>query len=322
MKHHHIRTNGVTLHVTELGAGPAVLFSHGFPDTWRGWRRQMTAVADAGYRAIALDMRGYGESSRPADPALYTQLYAVGDLVGVLDALEVSTAAVVGHDFGAATAWTAAMMRPDLFTAVFCLSVPPTIPGGESFLQQIAERGGTDFYMFRQMRPEADVEWAEASVTIPGAYYWTSGSAPDDQRWDPFDPGRGLVRPAPTPYPSFVDVDDMAAAVAEFERNGFHGPLNHYRAIQPYFDQAGAFAGATIRQPSFFMVGGVDGMLAVRRMTEDDLLPVLPDLRGFVVLDGVGHWPQLEATAAVNSALVSFLDQVVGGPGAEPRSSG
>lgn len=307
MRHRQVATNRITLHVVEQGTGPAVLFVHGFPDTWRGWRRQMTACAAAGYRAVAPDMRGYGGSSKPDDPALYTVFQCVGDLVGVLDELEIEAATVVGHDFGAAIAWSAAMMRPDRFRAVFCLSVPPLVPGGPSMLERLAAAGRTDFYMFRQMRPEADQEWADAAVTVPGMYYWTSGAAPADQSWNPMDPARGLTRPSPVGTPDFTDTEDMAAAVAEFQRDGFHGPLNYYRAIQPYFDQAGAFAGATIRQPSFFAFGEDDGMVRMRRTEEEELRATLTDLRGLLPLPGVGHWPQLEATEDVNRALLDFL---------------
>jgi pimeloyl-ACP methyl ester carboxylesterase len=124
MKHLRVEANGITLHVIELGKGPAVLFCHGFPDTWRGWRRQMEAVAAAGFHAIALDMRGYGQSSAPEDPHAYTVLHTIGDAIGVLDALGISEAVIVGHDFGAATAWNAALMRPDRFRGVFGMSVP------------------------------------------------------------------------------------------------------------------------------------------------------------------------------------------------------
>lgn len=310
MKHRQIDANGITLHTVELGDGPAVLFAHGFPDTWRGWRRQMEAVAAAGYRAISLDMRGYGESSTPADAALYTPFYTVGDLIGLLDTLEIGTSTLVGHDFGASVAWNAAMMRPDRFPAVFCLSVPYLQPGGPSFLQQLRDTGkGEDFYMFRQMRPEADQEWADAATTIPGMLYWTSGLAPADENWDPFDPARGLTRPSPVGIPDFADTDDVRAAIADFGKTGFHGPLNYYRAIDPFFTMAGAFAGATIRQPSFFIIGAADGLSKVRPITEEALRPGLTDLRGFVTLSGVGHWPQLEATDAVNEALLGFLTE-------------
>jgi len=313
VRHHHIAANGITLHAVELGQGPAVLFCHGFPDTWLGWRRQIEAVAAAGHQAVALDMRGYGESSAPDDAALYTPFQTVGDLVALLDALAVGTATIVGHDFGASVAWNAAMMRPDRFTAVFGMSVPFLPPGGKSFLQQLREAGKEDsFYMFRQMRPEAEAEWADAAKTTPGMRYWTSGSAPADQRWDPFDPARGLTRPAPVPLPGWLGGQDIEAAIAEFQRTGFHGPLNYYRAIEPFFDMAGAFAGASIRQPSFFLTGKADGLSKVRTVTKESLRHGLPGLRGFMELEGIGHWPQLEATDAVNDALRGFLAECSG----------
>ncbi len=193
MQHHQIATNGVTIHAVELGSGPAVLFCHGFPDTWRGWRRQMEAVGAAGYRALSLDMRGYGGSSAPDSAELYTPFHTVGDLIGVLDALGVSTATIVGHDFGASVAWNAAMMRPDRFTAVFGLSVPFQAHTGKSFL-----------------------------------------------------------------------------------------------------------------------TGKADGLSKLLPVTEDSLRQSLPGLRGFMALDGIGHWPQLEAASAVNEALRGFLDACAG----------
>ena len=101
LKTHDVATNGISLFVREQGEGPAVLFCHGFPDTSYTWRRQMKAVASAGYRAIAPDMRGYGRSSAPADANLYTPLQTTGDLVGLLDELKVASAVLVGHDWGA-----------------------------------------------------------------------------------------------------------------------------------------------------------------------------------------------------------------------------
>jgi hypothetical protein len=88
--------------------------------------------------------------------------------------------------------------------------------------------------MFEQMKPEADQIWADASVTIPGILYWASGSAPADTRWSPLDPARSLQRPAPGPLPSWVESDYLAHNVAEFQRTGFHGALNYYRAAELY----------------------------------------------------------------------------------------
>jgi hypothetical protein len=155
IKESDIATNGISLHVAEQGEGPAVLFCHGFPDTSYTWRRQMNAVASAGYRAIAPDMRGYGRSSAPADAALYTPLHTAGDLVGLLDALNIPSAVIVGHDWGASHAWNAALMRPDRFKAVFCMSVPYVPRGDVSVFERMRKSGHqNDFYMFEQMKPE------------------------------------------------------------------------------------------------------------------------------------------------------------------------
>jgi pimeloyl-ACP methyl ester carboxylesterase len=305
--HREIDAQGIKLHVVEQGNGPAVLFCHGFPAIWSSWQAQMDAIAEAGWRAIALDMRGYGESEAPANAEAYTAFQCVGDLIGVLDALNIATAVVVGHDFGANVAWQAAMMRPDRFTAVFGISVPFLQPQMPSFLDRLRQADKTNFYMFAQMRPEADAAWADAAHTIPGMYYWTSAEAPKDMQWDPFDPSRGLLRNAPEPLRS-IDQGYLNEAVESFTRTGFHGGLNYYRAIDTYSGAAlRPFAGATIRQPSFFLTGKQDGLNNLHAPTEAMLRPGLPDLRGFVTIDDAGHWPQLETADKVNDALLGFL---------------
>ena len=310
LKEYDIATNGISLHVTEQGKGPAVLFCHGFPDTSYTWRRQMKAIASAGYRAIAPDMRGYGRSSAPADANLYTPLQTAGDLVGLLDALKIPSAVVVGHDWGASHAWNAALMRPDRFTAVFCLSVPYVPRGDVSTFERMRKSGHEDdFYMFAQMRPDSDQIWADAAVTIPGVLYWASGSAPADERWSPMDPARSLYRPAPGPLPSWAEPDYVAHNVAEFQRTGFHGGLNYYRAAEPYFYLSGAWKGAKMSQPSFFIAGKADGLGALYPPVEK-LRAGLPGLVGSLELYNVGHWVQHEATADVSHQLVKFLRTV------------
>ena len=261
LKRYKVSTNGISLYVSEQGEGPAVLFCHGFPDTSYTWRQQMRTVASAGYRAIAPDMRGYGHSSAPVDARLYTPLQTAGDLVGLLDELQIPTAVLVGHDWGATHAWNAALMRPDRFKAVFCLSVPYVARGNVSVFERMRNSGRqNEFYMFEQMRPEADQIWADAAVTIPGVLYWASASAPPDQRWSPMNPARSLYRPAPGPLPVWAKADYVRHNVAEFQRTGFHGGLNYYRAAESYFDLSAAFKGAKIAQPSFFIWGKMDGL--------------------------------------------------------------
>jgi pimeloyl-ACP methyl ester carboxylesterase len=305
-----VNTNGISLHVTELGEGPAILFCHGFPDTAYTWRRQMQALASAGYRAIAPDMRGYGHSSAPGDANGYTPLHTAGDLVGLLDALQVDTAVLVGHDWGASHAWNTALMRPDRFSAVFCLSVPYIPRGDKSIFDQLRAGGQqNNFYMFDQIKPESDEIWADAAITIPAALYWASGSAPAESSWHPMDPKRGLSRPAPGPLPSWADVDYVAHTISEFQRTGFHGALNYYRAAEPYFHLSAAFKGAKVTQPSFYMSGRSDNLRTLYPPLEK-LRAGLPGLVGSVELEGIGHWIHHEATEQVNKQLLQFLQHV------------
>src|SRR5439155_4780996 len=124
INHRTVETNGIRMHVAEQGTGPLVLMCHGFPESWYSWRHQLGALAAAGFHAVAPDMRGYGNSDRPEAIDQYTLFHLVGDMVGLLDALEVKNAVIVGHDWGAPVAWHSALFRPDRFRAVIGLSVP------------------------------------------------------------------------------------------------------------------------------------------------------------------------------------------------------
>jgi pimeloyl-ACP methyl ester carboxylesterase len=124
LRHRQVPTNGIELHVTEQGEGPAVVFCHGFPHTSFMWHRQLPAVAAAGYRAVAPDMRGYGRSSIPASVDEYTNVLAIADLMGLLDDLGEDSAVFVGLDFGAALVWELALRRPDRVRAVVVCNNP------------------------------------------------------------------------------------------------------------------------------------------------------------------------------------------------------
>jgi len=164
--------------------------------------------------------------------------------------------------------------------------------------------------MFEQIRPDADQKWADAAVTIPGVLYWASGSAPADKRWSPMHPGRSLYRPAPGPLPSWAEPDYIAHNVSEFQRTGFHGGLNYYRAAEPYFHLSAAWKGAKITQPSFFIAGKTDGLKELYSLTVDQIRAGLPGLMGSLELDNVGHWLQHEASTEVSDQLVKFLRTV------------
>src|ERR1700676_814565 len=144
--HRTVEANGIRIHIAEQGSGPLVLLCHGFPESWYSWRHQLSALSQAGFRAVAPDMRGYGSTDRPAEIERYTLFHLVGDMVGVLDALGEKQAVIVGHDWGAPVAWHAAMFRPDIFSAVAGLSVPPPFRGRGRPLDTLHDSGITNFY--------------------------------------------------------------------------------------------------------------------------------------------------------------------------------
>lgn len=309
-----VEANGHPFRVIEQGSGPAVLFCHGFPDTAETWRSQMSAVAHAGYRAVALDMRGYGDSYSPADASLYSALHTVGDLIGVLDVLRIETAVLIGHDWGADVVQRAAVMRPDRVRAVVTLSIPPSPRGDVSFYEGLALQGMQDrFYAFGMMNPGAEADFEPAALTIPRILYWLSGSPPAGTRWDPGDPSGHMLRPAPAALPTWMDADYVRKTVRSFDRSGFHGGLNYYRAAQATFDLMAAFKNAPIRQPSLYVWGAEDGLCKMFHAdppTIQDLQAAAPGLLDVVRLEGVGHWVQHEARERLNATLLSFLDSI------------
>lgn len=305
--------NGLPFHVIEQGDGPAVLFCHGFPDTSETWRAQMRAVANAGYRAIAPDMRGFGRSFSPSDFRLYTSLHVTGDLVGILDGMEIESAVIVGHDWGADYAQRACVMRPDRFGGLVSISIPFAPRGEASLWEDLRARGlGGRYYAFDLAAPENEQRLKPAAGTIRSALYWLSASPPADERWDPIEPAKSMLRPSPMDVPSWASLDYVAPTIAEFERTGFHAGLNYYRVLQLTFDMTAAFKGATIAQPSMYIWGGADNLCRFfhpEPPTVDDLRPVWPGLVEVVQLEDVGHWPQHESAERVNDAILRFLSR-------------
>ena len=311
VRRHKLRINGESFHVIEQGSGPAVLFCHGFPDTAETWRSQMQAVAAAGYRALALDMRGFGESFAPQDASQYTSLHIVGDLVGVLDALKIDSAVVVGHDWGADHAQRAALLRPDRFRALVSISIPYAPRGEIDTWSDLRNKGLAErYYALDWIKPGRESLFAPAARSIPAILYWPSASPPPGQRWDPVDPKRSMLRPAPVAAPPWADPAYVRHTIASFERTGFRGGLNYYRALPITFELTPAYKDAPIRQPSLYVWGAADGLCRFfhpQTPTLAELRRSQPGLVGQVRLDEVGHWVQHEAAERLNAELLKFL---------------
>ena len=312
IQHRFVRTNGIRMHVAELGQGPAVLLCHGFPECWYSWRHQMTALADAGFRAIAPDLRGYGQTDAPMPVDQYTLLHLLGDVIGLLDALDLPQAMIVGHDWGAPIAWHAALMRPDRIRAVAGLSVPwfprtatrpsTAMPGanGRIFYQSwFAIEGLAEAEFDRDLRATlSHLTWLWSGDNV--------GASADDltmvAEGGPMLAGRQL----PATLPSWVSDADLDVYAAAFAHHGFRGPLNWYRNIDRNWELLAPWSGSRITVPAIYLVGERDLLLTFRGM--DRLVPNLarfiPDLREKAIVPGCGHWIQREQAALVSEALI------------------
>jgi len=322
MQHRTVETNGIRMHIAEQGAGPVVVLCHGFPECWYSWRHQLPALADAGFHAVAPDMRGYGQTDRPDEIDRYTLLHLVGDMVGVLDALGVESAVIAGHDWGAPVAWHSALLRPDRFRAVIGLSVPfwPRRPVRPTSV--MPQTDDAIFYQLYFQPPgvaEAEFE-RDIRATIRRLLYSASGDVPRSgattghrdvgmvsRRGGFLD--RTLDPPGLPQWLTEADVDFFAG---EFSRSGFRGGLNWYRNIDRNWELLAPFAGARVTVPALYAAGDRDLVVAFRGMDQllSNLSTFVPHLRQTVMLPGCGHWTQQERPHEVNAAMIEFLQAV------------
>ncbi|KAH9730530.1 AB hydrolase-1 domain-containing protein [Citrus sinensis] len=265
IKHTTVATNGINMHVASIGTGPAVLFLHGFPELWYSWRKQLLYLSSRGYRAIAPDLRGYGDTDAPPSITSYTALHVVGDLVGLLDEFGIEQVFLVGHDWGALIAWYFCLLRPDRVKALVNLSVvfrsrnPATKP-----VDQYRALFGDDFYICRFQEPgvaEEDFAQIDTARLIKKFLGGRSPKPPCVPKEIGF---RGL--PDLRTLPSWLSEEDVNYYASKFSQKGFTGGLNYYRCLDLQFDFTTCICismlpepqSAQIKIPVKFMVGDLD----------------------------------------------------------------
>ncbi|QGZ38256.1 pimeloyl-ACP methyl ester carboxylesterase [Pseudoduganella flava] len=307
-----IVANGIHQHVTEAGSGPVVLLCHGFPEVGYSWRHQLRALADAGFHAIAPDMRGYGRTDVPQPTEQYTIYHLVGDMVGLLAELGIGRADIVGHDWGAPVAWAAAQLRPDLFASVTGMCVPFTPRRPVSRLDAWRRSGRTEFYQLYFQEPgRAEEEFEQDIAATLRRMMWTLSAGPS-ARWDGMiGPSGALAALAEPERPMHWMSDaELAVYIAAFERSGFAGPLKWYRNIERNWELTAPLQGVAIHQPAWFITGEHDPIYPLMKPLVDALPHTVPGHRGSTIVAGAGHWVQQEAPGAVNAVLIDFLRTV------------
>ncbi|MFI2239249.1 alpha/beta hydrolase [Streptomyces chrestomyceticus] len=319
-RHRTVEAPAGRLHLVEQGTGPLVLLVHGFPESWYSWRRQLPALAAAGYRAVAIDVRGYGRSSKPAATDAYRLLDLVEDNVAVVRTLGEESAVVVGHDWGSTIAATSALLHPEVFSAVGLLSVPYAPPGGPRPSSVFGQIGGPEeeFYVSYFQEPgraEAEIE-PDVRGWLAGFYAALSADTmPAQGEPDPHFVARGgrlRDRFPADALPAWLTEDDLDFYAAEFERTGMTGALNRYRAMDRDWEDLAPHRGAPVEQPSLFIGGTLDASTTWMSDAIDAFPATLPGLAASHLLDGCGHWVQQERPEEVNRLLTGWLSTLTG----------
>ena len=309
-----VRNGAIELRVAVKGEGPLILCVHGWPELWYSWRHQIEHFSARGYKVAAMDVRGYGGSSKPHPIADYSMKNLASDVAAVADALGGGRTILFGHDWGAPIVWNTALLYPEKVAAVAGLSVP-YMPRGEVSFIALARQiyAGRFFYqLYFQQEGVAEAEFeADVPAALRKVYYSASGDAPPVGLLAEKGPDAAFLEGMidPHPFPAWMSAADLKVFANAFTAGGFRGPFNRYRAQEIDFEELADQAGKVIAQPAFFIAGEKD---PVRRFVPGvDIYAnagaACADFRGSVLIPGVGHWVQQEAPEATNAALETFL---------------
>jgi len=304
--HRQIQVGALRMHIAEAGQGPLIILLHGFPESWYSWRHQLTALAAAGYHAVAPDQRGYCQTTAPEAVDDYTILHLTGDVIALLDALGADQAVVAGHDWGAPVAWHTALFRPDRVRGVIGLSVPYRPRGSAPPIATLRQHLGDSFYMVYFQQPGvADAELSrDPEVTFRRVLCSLAAEGPA-MRLIPAGGGFLDAAAEPAELPAWLTQQNIDVFVRQYAAAGFTGPLNWYRNMDRNWELTAAWQHAPISVAALFMAGDRDPVLSF--ISADALAGFVPKLTRSVILPGCGHWTQQERPAEVTDAMLGFI---------------
>ncbi|XP_064002682.1 bifunctional epoxide hydrolase 2 isoform X2 [Pogoniulus pusillus] len=302
---------GVQLHFVEMGQGPVVCLCHGFPESWLSWRYQIPALADAGFRVIALEMKGYGESTAPPDVREYSQEQICKDLVVFLDKLGIPQTVLIGHDWGGAVVWNMALFYPERVRAVASLNTPyrPADPSVD-VMEKLKSYPNFNYQFYFQ---EPGVAEAELEKDIGRTLKVLIRSTRQEDRLpSPLnlnavqERGGLLVGfPDSPPASQILHGPELQYYIQRFEKSGFSGPLNWYRNMRPNWHWALTAKDRKIMVPALMVTAGKDVVLhpALSKGMEEWIPHLCREH-----IEECGHWTQMERQAELNRILVKWLE--------------
>jgi pimeloyl-ACP methyl ester carboxylesterase len=315
IEHTTVTTNGINMHVASIGKqqSPVILFLHGFPELWYSWRHQMISLSSIGYRCIAPDLRGYGDTDAPPSAASYTVFHLVGDLIGLLDSLEVEQVFLVGHDWGAIIAWYFCLFRPDRIKSLVNLSVPfiprnPQLKTLDGFRATL----GDEFYVVRfQEVGEMEEDLAQQNTTEIMKKFLLPSSPTELFRIPKKTGYRGF--PKVQNLPAWLSEEDVNYFSSKFKHTGFTGGLNYYRALNLDWELTAPWTGVQVKVPTMFVMGDLDIVYYFPGMKDyihnGGFKKDVPDLRDVVIMEGVGHFINQEKPHEITTAIYDFIKQ-------------
>ena len=320
-----IDANGVSLRLAMQGNGPLVILCHGWPESWYSWRHQIPVLANAGYTAVAYDVRGYGESDKPYEVEAYTLSALSADVIGIIDALGFDQAITIGHDWGGPIALTTALLYPDRVYATGSLSVPhlmrPPMPTLDLWRELYKDRFFYQLYFLNEGIAEAEFEKDLArslfliytSVDARGIKQRSSQSGSGFMGHKPITAGLLDGLHAFESFPDWFSQSDLDYLVSQFMLSGKRGPYNRYRAQNIDWHELAHLEGALIEQPAFFITGELDLVSQFVPLSTSFIDHIKHNYRNLIMaeeLPNVGHWTAEEAPEAVNRIILQFLSGI------------
>jgi len=303
-----IDTGEIRMAVHELGAGPPVILVHGFPELAFSWRHQLPALAAAGYRAIAPDMRGYGATDKPKDVADYTIQHLIGDLERLMDAMSIEQAVFIGHDWGAMLVWQMSLLAPERMAGLITLNIPHIPRPPINPITYMRLKLGKDFYIVNfQDSDEADRRFAEDPrrfIDTMMRRRRTAGRQDSKARKKrvPLSLLAMLDQEQPAGDP-FLSEQELAFFADAFLAGGFTGPINWYRNWKHNWKTTKGVK-QTVNVPALFVGATEDRIIGQKQI--DGMQPNVPDLEVQMIED-CGHWTQQEKPAELNAVMLDWL---------------